>query len=504
VTLVNWVPIAILCTSLIPATVIFLLREDQVIARTVLNLVGAVAKLGLVVVLIPPVVAGQRIEWRSPFLPGIDFVLRVEPFALYFLGLSAFLWLLTTIYAIGYLEGRDHRSRFFAFFSLSVAATSGIALSGNLITFLVCYELLTVATYPLVAHNQTKAAMAGAKTYLTFTLTGGAVLLLGVVWLTYEAGPVEFREKGSLAVAEFARAEPMVATVIFVLILAGMGVKAALFPLHAWLPRAMVAPAPVSALLHAVAVVKAGVFGIVLLIDEVYGVYVADELGVLTPLAILASFTIIYGSVQALRNDNFKRRLAFSTVSQVSYVILGASLVSVVATTGGVVHIVHQGLMKITMFFVAGLLAETIGVSTVSRMNGVGRRMPLTCAAFTVAALGMIGIPPVAGFVSKWYLGLGAIEAGDGWVVVVLVTSSLLNAGYFLPIVYRMWWVEPDRGVTWTTPPSLHRPRLEAPLALLVPTILTAVSALAAGLFAGLPYSPLQVARVIVEGTYGQ
>ncbi|MGV0837995.1 complex I subunit 5 family protein [Mycolicibacterium thermoresistibile] len=498
------VAIAILFTSLIPAVTIFFLREEQQTARTVINLAGALIKVGLVIALIPPVVAGGRIEWRYGLLPGIDFVLRVEPFALYFLGLSAFLWLLTTIYAIGYLEDGPNRSRFFAFFSLSVAATSGAALSGNFITFLIFYELLTLATYPLVAHHQTKKAFGGARTYLMFTVTGGTVLLFGVVWLTYLAGPVEFREAGSPAVAALAADRPELATVVFVLLLAGLGVKAALFGLHAWLPRAMVAPAPVSALLHAVAVVKVGVFGIVLLVDDVYGVYVADELGLLTPLAILACVTILYGSVQALRQDNFKRRLAYSTVSQVSYVVLGVSLVSVLATTGGVAHIINQGLMKITMFFVAGLLAERLGVETVSRMDGVGRRMPLACAAFTVAALGMIGIPPMAGFLSKWYLGVGAIDSGDGWVVAVLIASSLLNGAYFLPIVYRMWWKDPPPDADWYQPGFRYRVRTEAPAALLMPPLVTAGAVIAVGVFAGLSYSPLELARFIVEGAYGR
>ncbi|EOM74316.1 monovalent cation/H+ antiporter subunit D family protein [Rhodococcus rhodnii] len=493
----------ILLTSLIPAVVIFFLPERRSGIRTTLNLAGAVLKIGFVVALVPPVVGGDRIEWRTSFLPGIDLVLRLEPFALYFLGLSALLWLLTTIYAIGYLEG-PNQSRFFAFFSLCVAATTGIALSGNLVTFLIFYELLTLATYPLVAHSQKRATFDGVRTYLAYTFSGGIVLLLGVVWLTYLVGPVEFREAGAPAVADLARERPATAIAIFVLLMIGLGVKAALFPLHGWLPRAMVAPAPVSALLHAVAVVKAGVFGIVLVIDDVFGVYVADDLGVLAPLVILACFTILYGSVQALRHDNVKARLAYSTVSQVSYVVLGASMVSVTATTGGVAHIVNQGLMKITMFFVAGILAETIGVTTVRATNGVGRRLPLTCTAFTIAALGMIGIPPIAGFVSKWYLGIGALEADKGWVVAVLVASSLLNAAYFLPIVYRMWWGEPDPATTWTTPPSRQRARAEAPLPLLVPTLVTALAAIAVGVFAGLPYSPLEMAQYIVEGTYGR
>ncbi|GIG40524.1 complex I subunit 5 family protein [Cellulomonas phragmiteti] len=491
----SWIPPVILLTSLVPALVIFLLREEQRRARTVLNLAGALAKVGLVAVLVPPVLAGQRFEWRVPFVPGTDLVLRVEPFALYFLGLSAFLWLLTTIYAIGYLrEGRD-RSRFFGFFSLCVVATSGIALSGNLVTFVVFYELLTLATYPLVAHEQTAAALRGARTYLAYTLAGGVALLLGAVWLTALVGPVEFAASGSAAVGELAERDPATARLLFALLLVGLAVKAALVPLHGWLPRAMVAPAPVSALLHAVAVVKAGVFGIVLLVDDVFGAEVAQRLGVLGPLTVLACVTILWGSVRALRQDGLKARLAYSTVSQVAYVTLGVAVAGATATTGGVVHIVHQGLMKITLFFCAGLLASTLGLTRVSELSGVGRRMPLTCAAFTVGALGMIGVPPVAGYVTKWYLGLGALEAGAGWVLAVLVASSLLNAAYFGPVVARMWWGTP------APEQDLPRPRrAEGPWAMVGPTLVTAGASVVVVLVAGLPFSPLAMARAIVEG----
>ena len=225
------------------------------------------------------------------------------------------------------------------------------------------------------------------------------------------------------------------------LLVLGLGVKAALVPLHGWLPQAMVAPAPVSALLHAVAVVKAGAFGIVRVVYDVYGVEFAADLNLLLPLGVMAAVTIIYGSIKALSQDNLKKRLAYSTVSQVSYIALGTATLGPIATIGGVVHLVHQGVMKITLFFAAGNYAETLGVHKVSEMNGVGRRMPGTTLAFTVGALGMIGIPPVAGYVTKWYLGLGALEAGAAaWVLPVLIISSLLNAAYFLPILYRAWF----------------------------------------------------------------
>jgi multicomponent Na+:H+ antiporter subunit D len=275
-------------------------------------------------------------------------------------------------------------------------------------------------------------------------------------------------------------------------------VKAALVPLHGWLPQAMVAPAPVSALLHAVAVVKAGAFGIVRVVYDVYGVEYAAELGVLAPLALVAALTIVYGSLRAMTQDGLKKRLAYSTVSQVSYIALGAAILGPIATIGGVVHLVHQGLMKITLFFCAGNLAETLGIHRVSEMNGVGRRMPWTMGAFTIAALGMIGVPPIAGFLSKWYLGAGAAQAGQDWVLWVLAASSLLNAAYFLPIVYAAWFRAPDGP--W---PQDHRHgRLETHWMLLVPPLVSGGLALLAGLLADAPFSPLSWAQLIAQREY--
>lgn len=496
--------VALLLTSLVPAVVIFLLREEAVRTRSVLNLTGAVLKVALVASIVAPVLSGRRFEWRSPLLPGIDLVLRAEPLSLLFMALSAVLWLVTTVYAIGYLEGSPHRSRFFGFFSLSVTASIGIALAGNLVTFLVFYELLTLSTYPLVAHRGTPQAIAGARTYLVYTSAGAATLLLGVALLHLGVGAVEFVPGGAPGVAALAADRPAAARIAFALLVVGLGVKAALVPLHGWLPRAMVAPAPVSALLHAVAVVKAGAFGLFRVVHDVYGVQLSDALGLLTPLRVVASVTIIYGSLLALRQDDLKRRLAYSTVSQISYIVLGIALVGVVATTGALVHLVHQGLMKITLFFCAGNLAETLQVHRVSQMHGVARRMPLTMAAFTVAALGMIGLPPVAGFISKYYLGIGALDAGRPEVLAVLATSSALNAAYFLPVLYVAWFLPPDPNAGWQEDERRQRVRVEAPLTLLCPTVVAAVLALAAGLLAAAPGSPLGLARRIAEGSYTQ
>ncbi len=486
-----WIPLMVIASSLIPGLIIFTLPEEKVRLRTVLNLTGAVVKLLLVGWMIWGVYNQHHYETRLALLPDLELVLRAGPLAILFVSLSTILWLVTTIYAIGYLEGSPHRSRFFGFFSLCVTATVGVALAGNLITFLLFYELLTLSTYPLLVHRGTEVARRAGQTYLKYTVFGGALLLLATVWLYSLTGTLEFTPRGFLHGLGDEHRPALV--IIFALLVAGLGVKAALVPLHGWLPQAMVAPAPVSALLHAVAVVKAGAFGIVRVVYDVFGIDFAVGLGVTGPLAWLAAVTIIYGSLRALFQDDLKRRLAYSTVSQVSYITLGVAIAGPIATIGGLVHLVHQGLMKITLFFCAGNLAETLGIHKVSEMNGVGRRMPWTMAAFTVGAFGMIGVPPVAGFISKWYLGLGALEADQSWVILVLAGSSLLNAAYFLPILHTAWFKPTPEN--W--PDEHHFGRKETAWALLLPPLITAVLALAAGLLATTMLSPLEWAKLI-------
>ena len=493
-------PLAVLASSLVPGLVIFALPERWVGVRTALNLFGALAKLALVGVLLAGVSAGQDYGFRHEVLPGLELVFKADALALLFMTLSTALWLLTTLYAIGYLEGAPHRSRFFGFFSLCVTATMGIAMAGNLFTFFVFYELLTLSTFPLVVHRGTPQAMKGGTVYLAYTLGGGALLLTGIVWLHGLAGAADFAQGGYLATLEAEYGGQL--QVAFLLLMAGVGVKAAIVPLHGWLPRAMVAPAPVSALLHAVAVVKAGAFGVVRIVYEVYGVEFAQSLDLLAPLAVAASITIVWGSLRALFQDDLKKRLAFSTVSQVSYIVLGVALFGPLGTVGGLVHLVHQGIMKITLFFCAGNYAETLGLHKVSEMDGAGRRMPWTTLAFSIAALGMMGAPLTAGAVSKAWLMDGAQAAHMGWVTGVLWTSSLLNAAYFLPILWRAW-MRPAPAA-W---PEEHIPakgRRETAWLLLLPPLVTAAAVLVAGLFAEAGWSPLSWARLIADREYLQ
>ncbi|CDZ95108.1 complex I subunit 5 family protein [Pseudomonas saudiphocaensis] len=486
-------PLGILLSSLLPGLVIFALSEEQKRLRVALNLGGISVKLLLVGTMLYGVSQGMEFRFSLALLPGAPLVLQGDALSLLFVSLSSVLWALTTVYAIGYLEGSPLRSRFFGYFSLCVSATVGLALAGNLVTFLLFYEMLTLATFPLVVHRGTPESLRAGRVYLAYTVGGGALVLIGVAMLHSLAGTPDFRAAGYLL--EQVEEHGLALQVAFVLLILGLGVKAALVPLHGWLPKAMVAPAPVSALLHAVAVVKAGAFGIVRVVYDVFGAEALSVLELNRPLLWLAAFTILYGSVRALQQQELKKRLAYSTISQVSYITLGVALLGPVAAVGGLVHLVHQGLMKVTLFYCAGNFAETLGIHRIREMDGVGRRMPWTMAAFSVAALGMIGVPPIAGFISKWTLGLGALEVGHDWVVLVLLGSALLNAMYFLPLLWRGWFARP---AAWHDD-NFAGARFETHWMLLLPPLITALLSLLVGLLAASVLSPLGWSQLIVE-----
>ncbi|MEM9783900.1 MAG: proton-conducting transporter membrane subunit [Pseudomonadota bacterium] len=473
------VPLLIVGTTLAASIINFLTpsRSGMILFA---NLGAAAVTLGLVVVMILGVLTGETFSASVPFLPEADLVLQADALSIVFATLSALLWFVTTIYAVGYLDPRDHRGRFFGFFAICISATMGVALAGNLLTFLVFFELLTIATYPLVVHGGDEKSLRAGRIYLQYTLGGGAAFLLGTIGLYAFYGSGEFLVGGLLS-GNRPPPPDAICIALFVLMVGGVGVKAALIPLHGWLPIAMVAPAPVSALLHAVAVVKTGAFGIVRIIFDVFGVSLATELGLLIPLAALAAATILWGSIRALSQDDLKRRLAYSTVSQVSYIALGSALGNPQAAIGGMMHLIHQGVMKITLFFCAGSIAQRTGIKTISAMDGLGQRMPATMAAFSIAAVGMIGLPPTAGFVTKFYVVSGGIADGSEWVLAVMLGSSALNAAYFLPILHRVWFVDPPGGAG----------RAEAGWMLLGPPLFTAVLTLAVALFATSVLSPL-------------
>ena len=478
-------PVLLLMCSLIPSVITFFLAQDSYRVRNSLSLGGAIVKVVLIVLMLFEVADGAYYETEFPLAPGLVLLLRIDALALLFISLSAILWLLTTIYAITYLGTKPNLSRFFGFFSLCVAATTGLALSGSLISFFIFFELLTLSTWPLVAHNQNEASLSAARRYLLYAIPSSAALLWAIVWLESTTGPVLFTEYTDMGALD-----PMSQRAIFALFIFGLGMKAALVPLHGWLPTAMAAPAPVSALLHAVAVVKAGAFGVVRVVSDVFGIERVTALGVGVPLAVLASVTILWGSFRALQQQEIKKRLAFSTVSQVSYIILGVALASPLAMIGGLAHLVHQGLMKITLFFCAGIYDERAGVRRIDGLNGLGPRMPWTSVCFSLGAFGMIGLPPLAGFISKIYLGLGGLEAGAPWVLGVLAASTLLNAAYFLPLIYRLWIL----------PAADDAKGDERSPGLVIPAVVAALAALGAGILAASAISPLGWATLIVMG----
>jgi formate hydrogenlyase subunit 3/multisubunit Na+/H+ antiporter MnhD subunit len=408
------------------------------------SVLGALGTVAVIASMVPGVLAGQvYVTDLGTFVPGVRFALRVDPLGLLFGLLASLLWVITTFYSIGYMRGLDEhaQTRYFAAFAASVAAAVGVAFARNLLVLFVFYELLTVATYPLVTHDETGEARAAGRKYLAYTFGGGVAVLAGTVLLYVLTGTTAFTPGGIAALAE---ADPVLARAVFALLITGFGVKAALMPLHSWLPDAMVAPTPVSGLLHAVAVVKSGVFGIARIVLDVYGPSLMGDLGVGLPLAAIAAFTLLTASVIALRKDNLKRRLAYSTISQLSYIVLGLAILSPASMVGGLLHIPAHAFMKLTLFFCAGAIHVETHTDDISDMAGIGRRMPVTMLAFAVASAGMAGIPLVAGFVSKWYLLIGSVNSGQSVFAVVLLVSGVLNIAYFWPIVYQAFFETPE------------------------------------------------------------
>jgi multicomponent Na+:H+ antiporter subunit D len=448
---------------------------------------ASAAKLAIVLSMLPGSLAGTVYVYDLiDFPPGIGVGFRADGLGMFFALVSSTLWVVTTIYAIGYMKGKHSRVRFFGFFALCVSTTVGLAFAENLLTLFLFYELLTICTYPLVIHDETPEALKAGRKYLVYTLSGGALILLGVVLVQHLAGTLTLSMPGVLSLEA---GGPMLGAT-FLALVAGFGVKAAIMPLHGWLPTAMVAPTPVSALLHAVAVVKAGVFGLLRVIYNIFGVDLLAVLGYTAWLALFASFTIIAASLLALAQSNLKLRLAYSTVSQLSYIVLAASLLTPLAALAAIAHIANQAFAKITMFFVAGAIERTTGRTHIHELAGIGRVMPWTMGAFTIAALSFIGLPLFAGFITKWFLSLGALEAGAWWFVLLMVASSLLNAAYWLPILYLAWFREP-RGL----PDGVH----EAGALLLVPTLISAAYVLLLGMTSRIPGMPFSLAQATVR-----
>jgi len=466
----------VLFTVLLPvigAGLVLLLRKNEN-AREAATLITGVVTFLHVLGLLRLVRSGEtpRLDIIE-VVPDVWLSFAVEPLGMVFALVAGFLWPVTSLYAIGYMRGHheENQTRFFFFFAIAIAGAMGVAFSANLFTLFVFYEFLTFCTVPLVTHHQSEEAKKSGRIYLGILLsTSVGLQLVAIIWTWVLAGTLDFRTGGILA----GTASTGVLSAILVLYVYGVG-KAALMPFHRWLPAAMVAPTPVSALLHAVAVVKAGVFTVLKIAVYVFGVDLLQTLTTTTWLAWAAAATIIIGSLVAFRKDNLKARLAYSTISQLSYIVLGAMLANDLGIIGGGMHIAMHAFGKITLFFAAGGIMVAAHEKNISRMHGLGRTMPITFGAFFVGSLSIIGLPPAGGAWSKWFLGMGTLEASQVGLLAVLMLSSLLGLYYLLEVPVKAFFFKPPENA------HHHEGIHESPLPSLIAICITAAATL--GLF---------------------
>ncbi len=450
--------------------------------RESISFVGAVLTFISVMLLAPGVLSGGAYALNLITLyPGISVSFYLDPLGLVFAGTASFLWILASIYCIGYMRGlNEHaQTRFYVCYAVSVGAAMGAAFSANLFTLYLFYEIVSIFTYPLVMHHQDKEGYEGARKYIIYLMFTSKAMLLPAMAIIYVlTGTLDFNMIGISGGIFPPEADRVMVIIAYLLCLFGFA-KAGIMPLHNWLPDAMVAPTPVSALLHAVVVVKVGVFSICRVMLSLFGIDLLNITGMGIFTAYVVSFTIITASIIALTQTNLKARLAYSTVSQLSYIVLGVAMLTPHAITGGLLHIANHAFAKITLFFCAGCIFVASGKKDISELGGLGWRMPVTMAAFALASLSMIGVPPVSGFVSKWYLALGAMDISNMILLAVLLISSLLNAGYFVPITFKAFFGTPLATDTGTG--SLERQPLV--LLMVVPLLITGIISVMIGIW---------------------
>ena len=440
--------------------------------REAVTLVTGLILFSVVLTLVGPVMAGEipRVVLATP-VPGLPIALSVEPLGLLFALIASFLWIVTSVYAIGYMRGHgeENQTRFYAAFAVAIASTMGVALADNMFTLFLFYEALTISTYPLVTHAGTEKAKRGGRVYFGILISTSIVFqLFALAWTYLTTGTLDFTEGGVFA----SETPAWLIGVLYALFIFGIG-KAALMPFHRWLPAAMVAPTPVSALLHAVAVVKAGVFTVIKVTVYLFGLDTIIAAGANEWLLYVAGATILLASLVAMKKDNLKARLAYSTVGQLGYVVLGALLATDLGILGAGMHIATHAFGKITLFFAAGAILVAAHKTEVSQLDGLGRQMPLTFAAFAIGALSIIGLPPFAGLWSKWYLALATIESSQFILLGVLLVSSLLNIAYLLAIPVRAFFLQPSAAAADGHGHGSEGGVSEAPAACLIAMVVT-------------------------------
>ncbi|MBS4031822.1 MAG: monovalent cation/H+ antiporter subunit D family protein [Clostridiales bacterium] len=469
---------------------IALLKEEQDGPRNALAVFISILTFSIVAPTLPLVLTGEQLAFTAVRISGgLSIAFRVEPLGVIFAILASMLWIFSVIYATGYMSHEHHRRRFFTFYILALSATMGVAFSANLFTLYIFYEYLALITYPLVIHEQSAEAYSAGTKYIIYCFASGALVFLALFTLAGIGGSLTFSPTGVLASA--VADNRLLISVMFFVAIAGFGVKAALMPLHSWLPSAMVAPTPVSALLHAVAIVKTGVFGILRIMFYIYGVDTLRELGVANILAIIVSLSIIVASVLAIKQTKLKSRLAYSTIGQLGYITLGATMLSPYGLIGGISHIVNHALLKIVLFFCAGAIITQTGATHLNQMAGIGRRMPYTMFFFSLASIGLIGVLPLTGYISKFYLLSGSLQAGKPILGFVLLTSAVLNSIYYLPIIISAYFTEG----------SYDKPNgLESPPSMFFPTAVLTVFCVLFGVFAH--YTTLPIVNLVVTNIF--
>lgn len=451
-------------------------RDENI--REGISCVASLVLFGIVLSLIPDILHHRTLVFHMfTLLPGVSITLRADAMSMIFAIVASSLWTIAVFYSMGYMRGlNEHaQTRFNACFALSIFGAIGVAFSDNLFTMYLFYEIVSVCTYPLVAHHQDDEGYHGARKYIIYlTTTAKAFLLPAMILIYVLTGTLDFAANISTGIFPVGVNTALV-TMLYIFCLFGFA-KNGVMPFHHWLPGAMVAPTPVSALLHAVAVVKVGVFCTTRVMLYIFGVDTMHALNLGIPTAYFVGFTVLMASILALSKDNLKARLAYSTVSQLSYIIMGVALLTPAGIQGGLIHIVNHGFSKITLFFCAGAIYVAAHKKNISEMEGLGRTMPFTFGAFAIASLSMIGAPPVAGFVTKWNLLVGSIQAHQIGILLILIASTLLNVGYFAPVTYKAFFGKPPEGEPYTG-------IKEAPLAMLIPILIACAISVIIGIF---------------------
>jgi len=463
--------------------------------KRMIHVIGSLAAFGMVLSLMPGILDGEvyGIELIA-IVERISIHLTVDALGYYYGLVLAFLWLLATVYSLGYIKHKD--DRYYSFMALCNSFLLGCAFSQNIFTYFIFYELMTLAAFPLIIHEETETARRAGIKYLKYAIPAGAVILFAILLhYFWGGGDLSLVSLGTLSMDT---ASKTILTVIFLAYFAGFGVKAAIVPLEGWVPDAHpAAPAPASALLSGV-ILKAGAFGIIRVVLNVFGLSLFHALNLWTYVVISASITIVLSSVRALTQDNLKRRLAYSSVGQVSYILLGIGLVSYHGILGGIMHLAHHALMKGCLFLCSGIILKKTGKTNISEMAGVGYQIPVTMICFSVCALAMMGTPLTVGFVSKWLLGSGALQVDKPIFIVVLLISALLSAAYYLPIIYAAFFKRPEKD-------NEDRPLLfegEVSHTMLLPVLILAVLVILAGVWVTVPGFPYSLVSMVARGLF--